>query len=143
MHKLLLAVPVLALLTVSVTGVQAQHIPDLHGLDKSFQRMDKKMDEAQKAQGEERQHHMHQHMQMMRDQMQAMHGMMGRGLPDISMGPGQHMGRGAHRPRGQIASGANQWMQDMQTRMDFMQRMMEQMHKQHELMLKNETEEKK
>tara|TARA_R110000787_G_scaffold150694_1_gene264621 strand:+ start:87 stop:512 length:426 start_codon:yes stop_codon:yes gene_type:complete len=101
-----------------------------------FDRMDRKIEDARQARGDKRHEMMREHMQMMRDQMQAMHGTMGGAgsgqMGQGRMGPGQ-MGQGGMG--GGMGRSGPETMQNMQTRLDMMQRMMEQMQKQHELML--------
>ncbi len=139
MLKLNKLIPMVALLAVTGTGIQAQQMPGPEGMHKRFEQMDRKMEDARKSHGTERQQYVHEHMQMMHDQMQAMHGMMSGGKPGMGMGmglgSGGRMGSGPHGTGGRIAQGGEQRMQHMQNRMDLMQGVMEQMQKQHELML--------
>ncbi len=111
---------IIALLALAVPAY-AQQMPDTDQMHRRFESMEQMMKDAEKAPGEHRQQMVHEHMQMMMNQMQAMHGMMGRRYGGTRMGP----------------DGGPQ-MQRMQERMDMMQRMMEQMLKQHELLMKPE-----
>lgn len=113
-----------------------------HQHQQRFEKMDSTIDEAKKLHGTARHAKMMEHMQMMREQMQAMHGMMGGRMAASGPGAGK-AGQGQMKPgemkpgqMGQI--GGPQMMQNMQGRMDMMQKMMEQMHKQHELILKDD-----
>lgn len=146
------SLPVMALLLLAAPHVQAQTAGgDPAHQHQRFEQMDRKIGEAGKLHGKARHAKMMEHMQMMRAQMQSMHGMMG-GMAvqrpgDSKKGPGQ-MGSGQMKPgqmgqmkpgqMGQMGTGGAQMMQNMQGRMDMMQKMMEQMHKQHELMLKDD-----
>jgi len=78
----------------------------------------------QNAQGGERHEYMQQHMALMREQMQAMHGMMGQGM----------MGQGT-RPQQGAQDGTGPQMEHMQQRVDLMQQMMGHMLEHHELMM--------
>ncbi len=68
---------------------------------------------------------MTEHMAMMREQMGAMHNMMGRG----GMGPGTGRGKGSGTPPSDPS-------EMMQQRMDMIQQMMEHMMQEHEVMMK-------
>lgn len=140
MLKLYKLIPMVALLAVTGAGIQAQQMPGPEGMHKRFEQMDRKMEDAGKSHGTERQQHVHEHMRM----MQAMHGMMGGGKPGMGMGMGSggRMGSGPHGTGDRMAQGGEQRMQHMQNRMDMMQGMMEQMQKQHELMLKDGADKK-
>lgn len=134
-----------AVLALAAAGVQAQKMPGGPGQPPMFDQMDKKIDEALKSKGAERRAYMREHMGMMRDQMQAMRGMMGGGgqRPGAgNMKPGQ-MGQGQMKPgqmgQGRMGPGGGQMAEHMQNRMDMIQRMMEQMQKQHEMMLEDDS----
>ena len=131
-----------AALVLSTPVVQAEQSggSSSHQHQKRFGQMERKIDEAQKLHGKARHAKMMEHMQMMRDQMKAMHGMMGGRMAGKKPGNGK-MGQSAMKPghMGQMGAGGAQMMQNMQGRMDMMQKMMEQMHKQHELMLKDDS----
>ena len=107
------------------SGAIAQEFSDDGAVDqmnRRFQHMEEMMDQARNAQGEERQVPMQEHMALMREQMQAMHGMMGSG--------GMMQNQGVEdEPAPQV--------QHMQQRMDMMQQMMEHMLERHEMMMGN------
>jgi hypothetical protein len=133
---LTLAIPATAAAQMQQPGYSPMH-------HQRFEKMDSKIDEAQKLHGKERRRIMLEHLQMMRDQMQSMHGMMG---GTFGHGPGNTMmGQSRMTPEGMApaqmgpmgADGA-QMLQNMQGRMDMMQKTIEQMLKQHELMLKDD-----
>ena len=135
MRKFFTLVPVITLLALAAPVGQAQPMPGPDQMHKRFEQMDRMVDQARKSRGAERWRHMQDHMAMMRDQMMAMHGMMGSGM----MGGG-NMGNGTPgmgMNGGPMGAVPNQWMQRMQNRMDMMQGMMEQMQKQQELMMED------
>jgi hypothetical protein len=91
-----------------------------------FQRMDTMMNQAGDMRGGQRATMMRQHMQTMQSQMQAMHSMMGGGM----------MGGGAKMKDNSAMTGNNtQILSRMQAWMDMMQKMMEQMIGQQNLMM--------
>ena len=90
-----------------------------HQMGQMMDRMDS-MDQAQKADEPKRRKLMQEHMGMMKEQMQAMHGMMAR-----------------KRGAGRMVPAPGSETEQMQERMDLMQRMMEQMLKQQDLILKS------
>lgn len=109
-----------------------------------FEQMDSKIDDAQKLHGKERRAIMLEHLQMMRDQMQSMHGVMGgtygHGPGNSMMGQSRMTPDGmAPRHMGPMGADGEQMLQNMQGRMDMMQKTIEQMLKQHELMLKDDS----
>ena len=133
---LTLAIPAAAAAQTQQPGYSSMH-------QQRFEQMDGKIDEAQKLHGKERQAIMLEHLQMMRDQMQSMNGTMN-GTAGYGSGHGM-MGQSRMTPDGMtprqtgpMGADDEQMLQNMQGRMDMMQKTMEQMLKQHELMLKDD-----
>jgi hypothetical protein len=121
-YRLLAAVAFMAL---TIPAAYAQPAAT-EQMQERFQRMQTMMDQALQAKNPaERQKLMAEHMGMMQEQMGGMHNMMGQGGM-----MGQNQGGGALDPRG------TPQMQMMQQRMDMMQRMIEQMVQQQQLMMK-------
>lgn len=127
-----------AALALAAPAVQAQKMQGGPGGQPMFDRMDKKIDDARKAKGQQRRAYMMEHMGMMRGQMQSMRGMMGGGA---GQGPGPGRMKPGQMGQGRMMGpGGGQMAERMQDRMDMMQRMMEQMQKQQELMLEKDDD---
>lgn len=136
--KIRFVVPMVALLAVygPVAFAQtpdAQKVPTTEQMDQRFQQMSTMMNEAQNAHGAQLTELMRKHMQLMQEQMQAMHSMMGgSGMMGGMSGPGMMGGSGSTG----IDASKNMLAQ-MQARMDLMQRMMEQMLGQQKMMMQS------
>ena len=140
-------VPVIALCAIGVPGAFAQPADgarsqrDAQQMDERFQRMNAMMGQADTAHGSQLTELMRQHMQLMQDQMQAMHSMIGGGMMGSSMMGGSMMGGGG-RANGMMggngaAGGNSDMFGRMQARMNVMQQMMEQMLDQQKLMMQS------
>ncbi|MBI1220933.1 MAG: hypothetical protein GC186_20640 [Rhodobacteraceae bacterium] len=129
-----LAVPLIALLALSGSAAFAQTSGStdkqspmsIEQMDQRFQQMTTMMGSAQNAHGDQLTQLMQQHMQLMLDQMTAMHSMMAGG----GMMGGQMAGQG-----NMGTSGNADALAQMKTRLDLMQQMMEQMLDQQKLMM--------
>lgn len=138
--KVRFIVPVVALLAIGgpaafaqTTGTPpSQQAPSAQEMDQRFQQMNTMMGQAQNAHGAQLTELMQKHMQLMQEQMQAMHTMMGgSGMMGGRMGGNGKMG-GTGSSSG---AGNTNMLAQMQTRMDLMQRMMEQMVDQQKMMM--------
>jgi hypothetical protein len=134
--KVRCVLPMVALLAVGgpaafaqTTGTTpSQQVPSTQDMDRRFLQMSTMMGQAQKAHGTQFTELMRKHMQLMQDQMQAMHSMMGAG--SMMGGNGTMGGTGSSSD-----TGNTNMLAQMQTRMDLMQRMMEQMVDQQRMMM--------
>lgn len=135
-------VPIIASLVIGCPSAFAQSgtntgprpAPTTEQMDQRFQQMSTMMEQAQKAHGIQLTELMRKHMQLMQEQMQAMHSMMG---TDGMMGGNGMMGGTGMMGRAGSSNGAGNanTPAQMQARMDLMQRMMEQMLDQQKMMM--------
>ena len=138
--KIRFIVPMMALLAIgspaavaqTAGGTGSQQTPSTQQMDQRFEQMGTMMGQAQNAHGPQRIQLMRKHMQLMQEQMQTMHSMMG-GMAGGGMGANGMMG-GSGSSGGK---GNADMLGHMQTRMDMMQRMMEQMLDQQKLMMQS------
>jgi len=109
-----------------------------------FETMDKMIDDAQNRTGKDRRVIILEHLQLMHDQLQSMHGMMD---GSVEYGPGKPMtDQNQMTPGGMFSDHMDltdndnaQMLKNIQVRIDIIQKTIEQMLKQHELMLKDDS----
>lgn len=126
--------------SVSAMAEQGGYGPNMDRMQQRFENMDQMMGQARNSKDQgKRQRYIMQHMDMMQEQMRDMRGMMGGGMwpggRQGNMDPDEMMGSGS---RGGMmgSNGGPGNYQMMEKRLDYMQRMMEQVIDQQRMMMR-------